>query len=438
MTANVYSLVLTLLSTLSGIDLKESNKAEDCAKVTIELSVKGDLKVQRETKSVSIPLAGTASHVYFEKILGVKSEGLPTKVARKYKKAEATFKVDGNTTQRKLREERSLCVAQKPENKLYLYSPQGALTREELELTSEHFDSLSLAGLLSGKEAKTGETWKIPEQTIQSICNFEGIENHDVNASIIDIGSDNISIKIEGSAIGVESGAQVKSTISGKATFAIKQGVITELSWKQTDDRDQGPINPASKTEMTVELKREICETPQELSESALVSIPEGFQVPQLMTYLEYRDGESRFEMTMNRDWQIVAKTQNHLVMRLVEKGDFIAQATISSWSKAPPGQHLSIPEFKTIIERTPGWVTEKELQEGEVPQEEKGRFVYRTSVLGQLENIPTIQNYFLVAAPTGEQLIVTFSLNPKQSEKLGTKDLSLIGSLELPASKAK
>ena len=122
MTANVYSLVLTLLSTLSGIDLKESNKAEDCAKVTIELSVKGDLKVQRETKSVSIPLAGTASHVYFEKILGVKSEGLPTKVARKYKKAEATFKVDGNTTQRKLREERSLCVAQKPENQLYFYS----------------------------------------------------------------------------------------------------------------------------------------------------------------------------------------------------------------------------------------------------------------------------------------------------------------------------
>jgi hypothetical protein len=39
-----------------------------------------------------------------------------------------------------------------------------------------------------------------------------------------------------------------------------------------------------------------------------------------------------------------------------------------------------------------------------------------------------------LLAGKKGEQLVVAFTMTPKQAEKLGTRDLSLIGSIDVPA----
>ena len=60
------------------------------------------------------------------------------------------------------------------------------------------------------------------------------------------------------------------------------------------------------------------------------------------------------------------------------------------------------------------------------------GRWVYRLSALGQLDGVPVLQNFYLVASPSGEQAVVAFSLNPKQADKLGARDLSFVGSLEV------
>jgi hypothetical protein len=80
------------------------------------------------------------------------------------------------------------------------------------------------------------------------------------------------------------------------------------------------------------------------------------------------------------------------------------------------------------------GWEPEKELQAGEVPAE-NGRWVYRYSTSGHTDGISAVQNCYLVATPEGEQMIVVFTMTPKQVDKLGARDLSLIGSLEIPAS---
>jgi hypothetical protein len=44
------------------------------------------------------------------------------------------------------------------------------------------------------------------------------------------------------------------------------------------------------------------------------------------------------------------------------------------------------------------------------------------------------MQNFYLVAAPTGEQLVLAFTMTPKKADKLGARDLSLVTSVEVPA----
>lgn len=430
--------VLMSLSNQNEVVFREQPQTDECLKIELSLSLKGEMKVQRDGKFVSIPMTATANHNFEERIIHLSSAGTPDKVARNYSKAEAMFNIEGVKSERTLRKQRSLLVAQRPESSIFVYSPKGPLSREELELIGEHFDTLSISSLIPVKGGLSAESWKLKDTVVQAICNFEGLSEHTLTGKVITNENGIITFKIEGTASGVESGASVTSTITATGTWVEKIGKINSLSWKQNDNREAGPVNPASKTEMEINIKRTTLETPETLNDAALVSIPQNFDVPNLMTYVEFKDQQGRFDLSMSRDWQLVAKTENHVVLRLVEKGDFIAQATVSVWSKAEPGKHLSVAEFKNITERTPGWVVEKDLQEGEVPSGEKGRWVYRISALGQLDNIPTMQNYYAIASPNGEQVVVTFSLSPKQAEKLGTKDLSLIGSLELPGNSGK
>ncbi len=48
------------------------------------------------------------------------------------------------------------------------------------------------------------------------------------------------------------------------------------------------------------------------------------------------------------------------------------------------------------------------------------------------------LQNFYVVAAPSGEQVVLVFTMTPKQVDKLGARDLSLVGSLDVPAPPAK
>src|SRR5262249_35022381 len=135
------------------------------------------------------------------------------------------------------------------------------------------------------------------------------------------------------------------------------------------------------------------------------------------------------------RDWQTVSQTEEHMVMRLIERGDFVAQVTITPWTRAEKGKHLSADEFRQEMPETPGWEPEQELQTGEVPAQ-GGRWIYRISTLGQLDGNKVLQNFYLVAGPGGDQVVVAFTLNPKQADRLGTRDLSLAASIDFPEPK--
>jgi hypothetical protein len=136
------------------------------------------------------------------------------------------------------------------------------------------------------------------------------------------------------------------------------------------------------------------------------------------------------------REWQTVSQTNDHLVLRLVERGDFIAQATITPWKSAEKGKHLTPEEFKDAMNSTPGWEPERELQSNEIPLEGgDGRWAYRLSFQGHLDSVAVVQNFYLLAAPGGEQIVIAVTMTPKQADKLGARDLTLVASLEIPGS---
>jgi hypothetical protein len=416
--------------------LAESVQSGDCFRIRLDMKLEGEMRVERRDKMESLPLKAAATHEYPERVLSVGKDGVPDKAARVYETARASITVTGETSERTLRPERRLVVAQRHKDQPLVYSPAGALTRAELDLTSDHFDTLAVVGLLPGKAVAAGDTWKVANGVVQALCNFDGLTEQDLAGKLDEVKDGVAYFTVSGTSGGVDQGAQVKMDVAAKGRFDLKAKRLVALEWKQKERRDPGPVSPATTLTATNTLTRTPIDQPDKLSDVALVSVPDNFAPPATMTYLELRDAKGRYELLHGREWQMVSATDSHQVLRLMDRGEFVAQATISPWTSAERGKHLSGDEFRDAIYGAPGFELKKELQAGEVPSDSKERWVYRLSALGEMDGVEVMQNCFLIAGPNGEQVVVTFTLTPKQVEKLGARDLTFIASLEVPAAK--
>jgi hypothetical protein len=430
----VVLLAVARLAAAQTYPLAEPVQAGDCCKLHLEMTLTGELKVVRDGKPVPLKLTAAAHHDFAERVLDVGKAGLAEKTARVYDRAQATIGVGDEHSERALRKERRLMVAQRHADQYVVYSPAGPLTREELELTAEHLDTLFLTGLLPGKPVAVGETWKVGNAVAQALCSFEGLTEQSLSCKLEEVKDNAARVSVTGTATGIELGAMVKLTVDATYRFDLAHRHLAELEWHQKDDREQGPASPATSVETATKLARSAIDEPEDLTDVKLVSVPSGYDVPPPLLALDYTDAKARFNLSHGRDWQIVGQTDEHLVMRLMEQGDFVAQVTITPWTADANKKHMSADDFKEAMARTPGWEMEQELQAGEVPvPADDGRWIYRVSALGKMDGLDVMQNFYLVAGPDGKQVVLLFTLTPKKAQKLADRDLTMACSLDFP-----
>jgi hypothetical protein len=428
---------MLLLVTGAGAEpvaVGETLQAGDCFQIQLEMTLTGQLRISQQGNTSKLKLEAGGALAYTEKVLSATPDQLADRVARRYETARASILVGIDKSERTLRPERRLIVAQRHKDTPLVYCPAGSLTRDEADLTAQHFDTLFLTGLLPPKAVAVGDTWKVPSHVIQALCNFEGVTEQDVTGKLDEGKDQTATLTFSGTATGIDGGALVKAKVEATAQFDRTSKRLVRLEWKQGDEREQGPVSPASSLQTAWTLTRKPVAVPDSLNEVALVAVPDGFAPAAALTALEHRDREGRYRVQYPREWQIVGNTTSHLVLRYMDRGDFLAQATIAPWAKGATGKPLPPEELKDVVGRTPGWVPEQELQAGAVPG--LTNQVHRLAVAGKLDGVAVVQNFYLVTGANGEQAVVTFTMTPKQAEKFGARDLNLIGAMEVPAKK--
>lgn len=410
------------------VNLSEKAAAGGCARYLIEMDLKGNLIVAQEGQRQSIRLEAKGRHEFAERITDV-AEGIATASVRHYSEALATALVAGEKSMRKLADDRRLIVARRKADGLFCYSPAGPLSRDDLDLVTEHFNPQCLPGLLPGKIVNVGDSWKVSDNAAQAACLFEGLLKNSLTGKLASVKDGVASFAIDGTAEGIEHGAKVALTISATGTFDVAAARVTGLSWKQKDVRDQGAVNPASEVDVQVMLKRvPLDKEPKELADATIGKLPDGGAKAAL---LRLTDAKDRYHFNHAREWYVTGQTDTHLVMRLIEKGDLVAQATITVWRKVEPGKHSPGTEFKKAVGDTPGWVAGKTLAEGEVPID-GGRWLYRIAIEGKIDNRPAVQTFYLLAGPQGDQVAVTVVMKPEAMKAGGSRVEDLVKAIEL------
>lgn len=411
-----------------GVRLAELPQEGECFRIATETRVNGVLKVSRDGKPVTLEIAARNEHAFAERVLAA-DRVVARKVARNYQTATAQATVDGQRVDRTLRPDRRLIVAQRTGDALFCYSPVGPLTRSDLEVVSEHFGTLHLTGVLPGKEVAVGDSWKIDNLIAQSLCLFDGLISHDLTAKLKDVSGPTAVIAIAGTAKGIENGAMATLTVTATVRFDTAKQRIVGVEWTQKDVRDQGPATPAAELTTTTTLTREqLASPPAELAD--LGGIPPGDDPPVALKHLHHRDPKGRFQLLHARDWHVVGQTDYHLVMRLLERGDFVAQATVTHWQNAGAGKHMSPEEFEKLTAAGNNWKVEQVTDRAEVPTD-PDRWVYRISARGELDGAAVVQNFYVMANAAGDQMILTFTMRPAGASRIGTRDLGLVNAVE-------
>lgn len=412
--------------------LGETTTAGDCFQVDLALNVVGKLKVDRGGKVEPLALNAVAKHRFVERTESPDARGAVGKVLRKYSEAKSESRTAGETAKRELAADRTLIVAQRTTAGTLHFSPDGPLTREELELTAEHFDTLCLPGLLPNKEVKVGEVWPVGPEATQQACLLDGLIKSDLNGTVTAVTADAVAFTIAGPVEGVENGAQVKIAVTAKGTFSLKAKRLVELTWQQTDDRAQGPAGPAAEMTATISLTRTLlAEEPKALDAAARAKLPADDKATAASTKLKFTDADSRFHFTYSRDWHIVGRTQDHLVLRLLDDGSFTAQATITMLKKLSPGQRTTADEFKRMLSAIPNWAPETIADDGLIPLSDAAKQLYRLSIRGKQDGAPVVQTFTLLSGPQGEQLAVTILTPPDKTPKVAGRDVELLKAIE-------
>lgn len=411
------------------LTLAETPKPGDCAKYAIDLVVTGNLLLTQDGRREPVKLEARARHVFAERTLAVDA-GLPQRSARFYDAASTSAIVGGERFDHDLSADRRLVVALRNPDGLFCFAAAGPLTRDELDLVSEHFNPQCLAGLLPGKEVNSNDTWPVSHPAAQTACQFDGLIKNGLIGKLTEVKDGVATFTIEGTAEGIENGAKVTLGVAATGKFDLASKRVAELTWRQKDDREQGPVNPASQVEATVTLRREmLAAEPKELTEAALAAVPKA-EVPPALTQLRHADPKGRYQIVYPRDWHVIGQTDTHLILRLLERGEFIAQATVSVWKSQQPGKHVAADEFKKAVSEAPGWMLGRVLEEGELPAGE-GRWLYRLSAEGKMDGLPLVQSFHLLAGPQGDHVVVTFAMKPEKVKAVGSRDVSLVNAIE-------
>lgn len=409
--------------------LQNSHKVGDGWHLALDMKLTGKIKLRDGDKVTSLDLKAGAKHEFEERVLTV-SSGKPTSVGRYYSTAKADITLQEKTISKTLRSDRRFQAAHLGETGTVTYSPVGPLTDEELELTGEHLDVLALHGVLPNKEVTVGDTWEIPLSVVQALAGVDAIIKAKLECKFDKVERGYAVLTITGDMEGINKGATLKASMAAGLVYNLEAKHFTGCTWRYRENKDQGPLNPAVEveTEISATWKHGLALT--EVTDGKAATIPT--TPPPALLMLEFRDAANRFSFNYERNWGVVTKTDKQTVLRLLDRGELIAQMNLTPMEAAKPGDHLSLDAVEKLIHEAPGYQLDKVLEKTSVDAA-PGCWIGKVSTTGTASDLPIQQIAYLVAGPRGDQVLLSFTVETEQAGKLAGRDLSLVKTVTMP-----
>jgi hypothetical protein len=416
------------------VDLRAPVRPGRFQQTKVVIETEGKLKLNADGQEVKhLPLKVRGELHYFERVLTAK-QWSEVRAVRAYQQAQATIRLHETELTTKLRPERRLAVLESGYGGNILFSPQGPLTREELDLVEAPAGSLALESLLPLRPTKIGSQWKLSDVTTARLLGLEAINEQDITCTL-DSAKDNLAIislagKIAGAAGGVSSDIELK----GKLNFDLKQQTVTWLTLAYKENRAIGHAQPGFEVTTTLKMVSAPISAVAELSDKALAGLRLNAAAGQ--TLIELASDLGGFELRHDRRWRVMVERGDMTVLRFVDRGDLVAQCNIAPRPALAKGEQPSMEIFQAEVQRALGENLEAIFPAAEETSN-SSLHVLRVIARGKAGDLSIQWAYYDLSDQEGRRASVVITLESSLVERYGTIDRELIENLRFRDSKS-
>lgn len=417
------------------VALREVARPGDSTRVVIEMKAEGSYlpggpaagAAGAEPKAYA--LKAETRFAFDERVLSAGPDGSTRRAVRRVIQAASAVGGDLRPFVTTLRPEVARLLVEIRQGEPVAFSPDGPLTRPELEVVQAPGDPLVLAALLPERPVEVGARWKVGDLAARGLSGYDALASHALEASLEAIDADSARFRLLGSVRGAVLGGEGSMAFDGTFRLDRKAGRIDALSLSRAEVRKPGPVEEGLDVKSTLTLARVGVETPEALNDAALADLPSTPDPARELVLFDAPGG--RYVLRHDRDWHLHSDNERQTVFKRLDRGELVAQCNIAAGPNAGRGRHQDPAQFREDIRKAIGARFVQVIGEGEVQGAPAGNFRYKVAVQGRDADISILWYYYLVASPEGEQLLVTFTLGAAQEKAFADQDAKLVGSLE-------
>ncbi len=405
--------------------------ATDMVEVLLEVAGMTN-QITMEGKETTDPIKVVAGFRYEERVLDFQLGEKPSlKSIREYSLAKAKMNVGQIQQTPDLDSNHKFVVCTINSKGTELFSPQGPLKSDQLLLIEEiPVNTLSLDLLLPPKPVKVGDSWKIPDSVLQSFLNVDGISQHSLEATLTSVVDDLAMIEIVGDSQGAYLGALSEMVIQAKYQFDLRNHRINWVGMLLEEKRSIGHVGPGLEVKARLQVKISPLDAPNNLTNETI----DGFQLDagEPVLRLRYENGKGSWRFHHPRSWYMIQDEPTKTLLRMLDKGELVAQCNIVSMPKTDPRVPTTLRRFtedlvKGLEKNSPNVVSTDESINS------AGYHELRVIIDGKVEDgLPLRWVYFLLTDKDGYQTVVVFVIEAEHLEQFGDSDDRILDSFRM------
>lgn len=411
------------------VDLSLSPKVGTLQRIKAVYELQGELNLKTEgNQPVQTPVQVRAELSYDEKVLAVDGPARRvTRAVRQYEAAAATIGYRQGSVRPQLRDDRRLIVvAADGPGHAVLFSPQGPLDGDELELLDVPGNSVLLGGLLPQRVVAVGATWEVDPAALTTLVGLDVVLSGSLKCQFERLEGASAIIHIQGQLHGSADGVSSDQGVTATLRFDTRTQRITWFAMSLKEKRAVGHAHPGLEATARVQMVLQDAAQVPALHDKILADLDLDPTEPALL--LEFRSEAGGFGLLLDRRWQVLIERDDVSILRLVDRGDLIAQFNISPLPPLESGETFSIVDFQQDIQRAlqdrfGEFVTASETKT------DTGLHVMRVVTTGMVDNLPIDWVYYHLTGDRGQRVSCVCTSESSLSKQLGAADQALVSS---------
>jgi hypothetical protein len=424
-----------------SINLSPRVEPNTLTRVTIELDAGGNDVVRAATDSKGatvkngeqkLPMSVSAKLQYDERRLesGASNASRNQPLClRYYTVAEGTLKVDTSGLAPKLADDRRLIVVESGSARPNLYSLDGPLTREQLDLIDVTGNSCLLDRLLPTSPVANGATWNHDATVMGGLLTLDSVAVCEVQSVLDEFNASFAKIRLAGVVGGTCDGAATQREVRGVYLFDRQLRRITRMNLAVREMRSIGGATPGLQGVGKIQVKIEPLESSVQLNDQAVASATRATRTPVLN--LIYESVPLGFRVAFDRQWFITSEGRETITLRRVDGSDVVAQCTVTRLPPKSLGRQVSLEQFQKDVAYSLG-KSFGQLVSSRQWTNAAGHHCYEVVVRGEVEDLPVEWHYYLVAPEEGHRISLAFMIEGSMADRLQQTDRQLVELIQL------